>query len=69
MWERNVISAVAATAVALMLTIGGVAAEDRKYPDWKGRWSRLLVPGVGGQGAFDQTRLWGRGQQAPLTAE
>jgi hypothetical protein len=68
MLERISVAAVAVTA-ALMLTIGGAAADDPKYPDWKGQWSRLLVPGVGGQGAFDQTRLWGRGQLAPLTAE
>ncbi len=63
-------TAAMATAAALLLMIGGArAAEDAKYPSWKGQWSRLLVPGVGGQGAFDQTRFWGRGQQAPLTPE
>ena len=71
MSEASSTAAVAiAAAAALMLTIGGArAAEDAKYPNWKGQWSRLLVPGVGGQGAFDQTRFWGRGQQAPLTPE
>jgi hypothetical protein len=63
-------TAVVATAAALMLaTAGAQAADEAKYPNWKGQWSRLLVPGVGGQGAFDQTKLWGRGQQAPLTRE
>jgi hypothetical protein len=66
MLERKSIAAVAA---ALMLTIGGAQADDARYPNWKGQWSRLLIPGVGGQGAFDQTRFWGRGQQAPLTPE
>ncbi|HEY4407334.1 MAG TPA: hypothetical protein VGN55_22015 [Xanthobacteraceae bacterium] len=68
---RNSITAMAAaTAAALMLSVGGGArADEPKYPSWKGQWSRLLVPGVGGQGAFDQTRFWGRGQQAPLTPE
>ncbi len=69
MLERSSTAAMAVAAVALMLTIGGAAADDAKYPSWKGQWSRLLVPGVGGQGAFDQTRFWGRGQQAPLTPE
>ena len=71
MSEASSTAAVAiAAAAALMLTIGGArAAEDAKYPNWKGQWSRLLAPGVGGQGAFDQTRFWGRGQQAPLTPE
>jgi hypothetical protein len=71
MSEASSTAAVAiAASVILMLTIGGArAAEDAKYPNWKGQWSRLLVPGVGGQGAFDQTRFWGRGQQAPLSPE
>jgi hypothetical protein len=70
MLERSSIAAVAVAALAaLMLAIGGAAADDAKYPSWKGQWSRLLVPGVGGQGAFDQTKFWGRGQQAPLTPE
>jgi hypothetical protein len=70
MSEASSTAAVAIAAAALILTIGGGrAAEDAKYPNWKGQWSRLLVPGVGGQGAFDQTRFWGRGQQAPLTPE
>jgi hypothetical protein len=71
MSEASSTAAVAiAASVIFMLTIGGArAAEDAKYPNWKGQWSRLLVPGVGGQGAFDQTRFWGRGQQAPLTPE
>ena len=69
MLERSSTAAMAVAAAALMLTIGGAAADDAKYPSWKGQWSRLLVPGVGGQGAFDQTRFWGRGQQAPLTPE
>jgi hypothetical protein len=64
----------AAVALALMaaltMTAGGVAAaDDAAYPNWKGQWRRVVVEGVGGQGAFDQTRLWGRGQQAPLTPE
>ena len=62
--------AVAAVAAALMLAIGAAhAADDAKYPNWKGQWNRVIVPGVGGQGAFDQTKPWGPGQQAPLTPE
>src|SRR5579862_6092892 len=40
-----------------------------KYPDLKGQWERYAVPGVGGQPGFDQTKPWGKGQQAPLTPE
>jgi len=55
-------------AAALMLAISAAqAADDAKYPNWKGQWNRVIVPGVGGQGAFDQTKPWGPGQQAPLT--
>jgi hypothetical protein len=69
MLDRSSTAAVA-VALAAALTIGGaLAADDAKYPNWKGQWNRLIVPGVGGQGAFDQTKLWGRGQQAPLTPE
>jgi hypothetical protein len=69
MLDKSSIVAVA-VALAAALTIGGaVAADDAKYPNWKGQWRRLVVPGVGGQGAFDQTKLWGPGQQAPLTPE
>ena len=51
-------SAAAALALTAALTIGGGAlAADAKYPSWPGQWRRVVVPGVGGQGAFDQTRL------------
>jgi hypothetical protein len=71
MVERgSTVAVAAATAAVLMLTLGPVrAAEDGKYPNWKGQWSRFIVPGIRGQGAFDQTKPWGLGQQAPLTAE
>ena len=71
MLNRSSIGAVAvALAAALVTTIGGVAAaDDAKYPDWKGAWARHVVRGLGGQPSFDQTKPWGFGQQAPLTAE
>jgi hypothetical protein len=52
------------------MPIGNVRAADQpKYPDWKGAWARFIVPGLGGQPSFDQTKPWGLGQQAPLTPE
>ena len=61
---------VALAATLTMMTAGGVrAADDAKYPDWKGAWARFVVPGLGGQPSFDQTKPWGLGQKAPLTAE
>jgi len=66
---RNSIGAIAVAALA-MVSIGAVhAADDARYPDWTGAWGRFVVRGLGGQASFDQTKPWGRGQQAPLTAE
>lgn len=75
---------VIATAItALPLIVSAVAADEAaSYPDWTGSWARwtppnstrdpgnggtLLTPG--GQPSFDQTKPWGRGQEAPLTPE
>ena len=61
---------IVALAVALIVGNFSAPAQDlSKYPDWKGAWSRLAVPGVRGQPSFDQTKSWGFGQQAPLTPE
>src|SRR5258708_1533729 len=35
----------------------------------QGAWWRLVVRGRGGRPSWDQTKPWGPGQQAPLTAE
>ena len=64
---RSLIGAIAIAAV--MIPIGAQAADDAKYPDWKGAWARFVVRGLGGQPSFDQTKPWGFGQQAPLTEE
>src|SRR5262244_1606401 len=64
---RSLIGAIASAAV--MIPFGAQAADDAKYPDWKGAWSRFVVRGLGGQPSFDQTKPWGPGQQAPLTPE
>ncbi len=71
MLNRSSTGAVAvAFAVALMVTVGGVHAfDDAKYPNWKGQWTRVMLPGVRGQPSFDPIKPWGLGQQAPLTAE
>jgi len=65
------ISAATVVLTAALMTAMGVAraADDAQYPDWKGKWERFVVPGLPGQPSHDQTRPWGRGQQAPLTAE
>src|SRR4051794_22220289 len=61
---------VVAIAFAVLAAPGGArAADEGKYPDWQGAWGRFVMRGVGGQPSFDQTKPWGRGQQAPLTPE
>ncbi len=67
---RGLIVAVIFTAAALLPPFAAAqAADDAKYPNWKGAWARFVVRGLGGQPSFDQTRPWGLGQEAPLTAE
>jgi hypothetical protein len=75
------IIAVAFSAI-LMMAGAAQAADDSKYPNWKGAWARWVPPNstrdpgnggtgftAGGQPSFDQTKPWGLGQQAPLTPE
>src|SRR5258708_11415916 len=59
-----------AFAVARVLSMGGArAADDAKYPNWKGQWD-AINPRLGGQAIkFDPTKAWGPAQQAPLTPE
>jgi hypothetical protein len=55
----------AMVAIVLASAIAGAgAADETKYPDWKGQWNR-----IGGGGQFDPTKPPGRGQQPPLTPE
>jgi hypothetical protein len=58
-----------AFAAALFATVPAAQAfDDAKYLDLSGKWIAVRLP-VGGQPGFDPTKPWGRGQQAPLTAE
>src|SRR5579863_5077343 len=59
----------ALTAALLTAMSGARAFDDTKYPDLNGQWNRYEVPGVAGQPSFDQTKGWGKAQQAPLTGE
>ena len=71
MWERTSVGAgLLLFASALMVSLDGArAADEAKYPDLHGGWQRFVNRGLGGQPSFDQTKPWGFGQQAPLTAE
>ncbi len=61
----------AAVAIMAVLAVGGpaMAFDDAQYPDLKGQWIAVRIPGVKGQAAYDPTKDWGLGQQAPLTPE
>ena len=67
MMDRSWAAAVALAMLAV--TSSGVAADAPKYPDWRGQWLRFAVRGLPGQPSHDQTKAWGRGQEAPLTPE
>jgi hypothetical protein len=60
-----------ALAAALMVMVGSArAADEAKYPKWKGQWIAIVTPGLEGrQFKFDPTKSRGLAQQAPLTAE
>src|ERR1700676_106026 len=70
MLELSRTAAIAVVLVAALMTTtdGARAADDAKYPDWKGQWARIPVQ-LPTQPSHDQTKPWGRGQQAPLTPE
>jgi len=59
-----------ALAAALTVTMGGAqAADEAKYPNWKGQW-QAINPSLGDQIIkFDPTKRSGPWQQAPLTPE
>src|SRR6266478_4948503 len=70
---RATIGTIAVTALMISIATAqvldnGKVLDDGKYPKFSGLW-RAVNLGVGGQAAFDPTKPWGRGQQAPLTPE
>jgi hypothetical protein len=65
---RSAIGTVAVVAALLTTSIAASAFDDAKYPDFSGQWIAVRL-GVRGQPAFDPTKPWGLGQQAPLTPE
>jgi hypothetical protein len=69
MLNRRSIGAIVLAATVLAMLAGAQAQNSTKYPDWKGQWTRALVPGAVGQPPHDPSKPPGLGQQAPLTAE
>jgi hypothetical protein len=68
MLDRRSIGALALVS-ALLTSVTGLAAPDAsQLPDLSGQWLAVRL-GVGGQPAFDPTKPWGLGQQAPLKPE
>ena len=59
---------IGAVAASLWAPTGAGAFDDALYPDLSGQWL-LLNQRPSGQPAFDPTKAWGLGQQAPLTPE
>ncbi len=68
MGQRNFIAAGVFAALLAASTVAQ-AFDDAQYPDLSGQWVAVRLPGVRGQPAFDPTKPWGLGQQAPLTPE
>ena len=64
---RVFIGAIAVAAMAMPIR-DARGADDAKYPDWTGQWTRFAVR-LPTQPSHDQTKPWGRGQEAPLTPE
>jgi hypothetical protein len=69
MQHRSFIGACALAAALAATNVSAQAADDAKYPNWKGQWNSIN-PRLGGQGVkFDPTKPFGPAQQAPLTSE
>ena len=64
LFQRSATTVALAAALCAACTVA-FAADDSKYPEWRGQWRR--PPGVGIQ--WDPTKPPGLGQQAPLTPE
>ena len=65
----GLIGAIVMAAVAAIPAGGAQAADDAKFPNWKGQWN-VISPQFGGQLIkFDPTKRFGPAQQAPLTPE
>jgi hypothetical protein len=68
--NRSFVTAIVAALAGALTLIGTQAADAQaRLPDWRGQWSRFIVPELPGQPSHDQTKPWGKGQAAPLTPE
>jgi hypothetical protein len=70
MVNRSLIGIFLLTAASISIGAGRAQAFDEsKYPNFKGQWNRVIVPGVPGPPSLDQTKGGGARQGAPLTPE
>jgi hypothetical protein len=69
MLYRTAIGAAALAASICITFAGALAFDESKYPDWKGGWRRVAVPGITGQPGLDPTKRGGLDQEAPLIPE
>ena len=59
----------AMAAALLIVASAAQAADDARYPNWRGQWI-TVNPFIGNNMLlFDPTKQWGPAQQAPLTPE
>jgi hypothetical protein len=69
MFHRSFAIVLSATAALIIASGPAAAADDSKYPNWKGQWARFNTNQQGQAVKFDPSKPSGPGQQAPLTAE
>jgi len=69
MLYRKLISTIALAAALFAIAGDARAFDESKYPNLKGQWRRVPVPGVFGQPGYDQTKIQGWKQEPPLTPE
>jgi hypothetical protein len=69
MFYRSWALAFAMASALILMWNDAAAADDSKYPDWKGQWSRFNTNSEGQAVKFDPAKPSGPGQQAPLTPE
>jgi hypothetical protein len=66
---RAMITSIVLTAALCLASGGARAFDETKYPDWRGQWSKLPVPGIPGNPSWDPHKQEGRFQEPPLTPE
>jgi hypothetical protein len=67
-YGRSISAIVLGASLGATMTVAQ-AFDETKYPDWKGQWTAVRVPGLRGQPSFDPNKSEGLGQQAPLIPE